>query len=160
MAWNCSSHCCAVEEPFPQIWGSPWPLMHSRPCDQVDSQGGVPRPCPDKLIIVQVCLWTGYIQTARQNRTRQSQMKKPLVLSGFLDQKFAGNLKEVAQIVPDNTKTSLCLPKRHNLVLSGTIWPTCFKFPANFWSRKPDRTSHFLVLLRLGQFCLACLALV
>ena len=83
-----------------------------------------------------------------------------LVLFGFLHQKFAGNLKEVAQILPDTTKTSLCLPKRQNLVLSGTIWPTCFKFPANFWCRKPDRNSHFLVLLCLGRFCLAFLVLV
>ena len=82
---------------------------------------------------------------ARQNRPRRSQTKKWLVLSGFLHQKFAGNLKEVAQIVPDNTKTSLCLPKRQNLVLSGTIWPTCFKFPANFWSREPDKVCNLII---------------
>ena len=40
------------------------------------------------------------------------------------------------------------------------LWPTSFKFPANFWSRKPDRTSHFLVWLRLGPFFLADLVLV
>ena len=89
-----------------------------------------------------------------------ARQKKLLVLSGILDQKFVGNFKEVDQIVPDSTRISLCLHKRHNLVLSGTIWPTSFKFPANFWCRKPDRTSHFLVWLRLGRFCLACLVLV
>ena len=39
--------------------------------------------------------WLHKAQTARQNRTRQSQMKKLPDLSGFLDKKFAGNLKEV-----------------------------------------------------------------
>ena len=60
--------------------------------------------------------------------------KISLVLSGFLDQEFAGNLKEVDQIAPDNTR--FC--QHQILVLSGTIWSTCFKFPTNFWSRKPD----------------------
>jgi len=31
-------------------------------------------------------------------------MKKFLVLSGFLDQRFAGNLKEVGQIAPDSAR--------------------------------------------------------
>ena len=35
--------------------------------------------------------WLHQAQTARQNHARWSQMKKLLVLSGFLDQKFAGN---------------------------------------------------------------------
>ena len=39
--------------------------------------------------------WLHQAQTARQNHTRQSQMKKLLVLSGFMDQKFAGNLEKV-----------------------------------------------------------------
>ena len=46
--------------------------------------------------------WLHQAQIARQNRTRQSQMKQLLVLSGFVDQKFAGNLKEVGQIVPNS----------------------------------------------------------
>ena len=88
--------------------------------------------------------WLHQAQTARQNHARRSQMKKLLVLSGFLDQKFAGNLKEVGQIVPDSVRILLCLQKRQNLVLSGSIWPASFNFPSNFWSRKPDRTSNFL----------------
>ena len=63
--------------------------------------------------------WLHQAQTARQNHARRSQMKKLPVLSSFLDQKFAGNLKEVAQIVPDNTKTSLCLQKKTE---SGFVW--------------------------------------
>ena len=42
-------------------------------------------------------------------------MKKLLVLSGFLDQKFAGNLKENGQIVPDSVRILLFLKK-------GRIW--------------------------------------
>ena len=45
--------------------------------------------------------WLHQAQTARQNHTRQSQTKKLLVLSDFLNQKFAGTLKEVNQIVPE-----------------------------------------------------------
>ena len=51
--------------------------------------------------------WLHQAQTARQNHARRSQMKKLLVLSGFLDQKFAGNLKEVGQIVPDSVRILL-----------------------------------------------------
>ena len=80
--------------------------------------------------------------------------------NGWFYQRFAGNFKKVVPMMPDSTRISLCLKKRQNLVLSGTIWPTSLKFPTNFWCRKPDRTSHFLVLLRLGRFYLVCLALV
>ena len=55
--------------------------------------------------------WLHQAQTARQNCTRQSHMKKLLVLSGFLDQKFAGNLREVGQVVPNSARISLCLQK-------------------------------------------------
>ena len=60
--------------------------------------------------------------------------KKWLDLPGFLGKKFAGNLKDVGQIKPDNAK----LVKSEILALSGTIWPSSFKFPANFWSMKPS----------------------
>ena len=46
-------------------------------------------------------------------------MKKLLVLSGFLDQKFAGNLKKVGQIVPDSVRILLCLQKETE---SGVVW--------------------------------------
>ena len=81
--------------------------------------------------------------------------KKLLVLSGFLDQKLEGKLKEAGQIEPDNTRFCLFCKQSKILTLSGTIWPTSFKFPANFWSRKPDRTSNFFIWLRLAWFCLA-----
>jgi len=51
--------------------------------------------------------WLHQAQAARQNHARRSQMKKLLVPSGFLDQKFEGNLKEVGQIVPDSVKILL-----------------------------------------------------
>ena len=63
--------------------------------------------------------WLHQAQTARQNHTRRSQTKKLLVLSGFLDQKFEGNLKEVGQIVPDSARISLCLQKKTE---SGVVW--------------------------------------
>ena len=63
--------------------------------------------------------WLHQAQIARQNHARWSQMKKLLVLSGFLDQKFAGNLKEVGQIVPDSVRILLCLQKETE---SGVVW--------------------------------------
>ena len=63
--------------------------------------------------------WLHQAQTARQNHARRSQMKKLLVLSGFLDQKFAGNLKEVGQIVPDSVRILLCLQKETEC---GVVW--------------------------------------
>ena len=51
--------------------------------------------------------WLHQAQIARQNHTRRSQMKKLLVPSGFLDQKFEGNLKEVGQIVPNSVRILL-----------------------------------------------------
>ena len=45
------------------------------------------------------------------DEARRSQTKKWLVLSGFLHQKFAGNLKQVGQIVPDNTRFCLFVNK-------------------------------------------------
>ena len=92
--------------------------------------------------------WLHQAQTARQNHARRSQMKKLPVLSSFLDQKFAGNLKEVAQIVPGNTKTSLCLQKRQNLVLSGTIWPTSLQTSGAGSQIEP---AIFFVWLRLAS---------
>ena len=63
--------------------------------------------------------WLHQAQIARQNPTRHSQMKKLLVLSGFLHQKFAEKLKEVGQS-PDCPRA----PEFHfvykNLVLSGS----------------------------------------
>ena len=53
--------------------------------------------------------WLHQAQTARQNRTRQSQMKKLQGMSGSLDQNFAGNLKEVSQIVPESARILICL---------------------------------------------------
>ena len=55
--------------------------------------------------------WYGYTKTrqARQNRPRRSKTKKWLVLSGFLDQTFTGNFKEVDQLMPDSTRISLCV---------------------------------------------------
>ena len=52
--------------------------------------------------------WYGYTEArqTRQNLTRQSKTNKWLVLSGFLHQMFAGNLKEVGQLgqfMPDST---------------------------------------------------------
>ena len=63
--------------------------------------------------------WLHQAQTARQNHARRSQMKKLPVLSSFLDQKFAGNLKEVGQIVPDSIRILLCLQKETE---SGVVW--------------------------------------
>ena len=63
--------------------------------------------------------WLHQAQTTRQNHARWSQMKNLLVLSGFLDQKFVGNLKEVGQIVPDSARISICLQKVPN---SGVVW--------------------------------------
>ena len=45
-----------------------------------------------------------------------------------MDQKFAGNLKEIGLNEPDNTRLRLL---SEIMVLSDTIWPTSFKFPAN-----------------------------
>ena len=63
--------------------------------------------------------WLHQAQTARQNHARRSQMKKLLVPSGFLDQKFEGNLKEVGQIVPDSVRILLWLQKETE---SGVVW--------------------------------------
>ena len=63
--------------------------------------------------------WLHQAQTTRQNHARWSQMKNLLVLSGFLDQKFVGNLKEVGQIVPDSIRILLCLQKETE---SGVVW--------------------------------------
>ena len=63
--------------------------------------------------------WLHQAQTARQNHARRSQMKKLPVLSSFLDQKFAGNLKEVGQIVPGSVRILLCLQKGTE---SGAVW--------------------------------------
>ena len=63
--------------------------------------------------------WLHQVQIARQNPTRHSQMKKQLVLSGFLHQKFAEKLKEVGQIVPESGRISLCLQKETK---SGFVW--------------------------------------
>ena len=85
-------------------------------------------------------LWTGYVHqahTTRQNRTWQSQMKRLLVLSGFLDQKFAGNLEEVGQIVPVSARISLCLQKE---MLSGVVWHVGW-LHLSFWSRLSFRLS-------------------
>ena len=48
--------------------------------------------------------WLHQAQIARQISTRHSQMKKLLVLSGFLHQKFAEKLKEIGQIIPDSAR--------------------------------------------------------
>ena len=103
-------------------------------------------------------LWCpGYTkaQTARQNHARRSQTKN----CWFYLVSWTKNLKEnwrklarLSQTTPDSV--SFCNQSKI-LTLSGTIWPTSFKFPANFWSRKPDRTSNFFVWLRLAWFCLA-----
>ena len=57
--------------------------------------------------------WCGYTKArqARQNHPRRSKTKKWLVLSGFMDQKFAGNFKKVVQMMQDSTRISLCLKK-------------------------------------------------
>ena len=34
---------------------------------------------------------------------------------------------------------------------SGVVWHNLANFPTNFWCRKPDRTSHFFVWLRLAS---------
>ena len=92
--------------------------------------------------------WYGYTKArqTRQNCPRRSKTKIWLVLSGYLDQKFEGNLKEVAQIVPDNTKTSLCLQKKDRiwccLAQSGQLVSSFLQTsgagsqiePAIFWS--------------------------
>ena len=100
--------------------------------------------------------WYGYTEArqTRQNLTRQSKTNKWLVLSGFLHQMFAGNLKEVGQlgqIMPDSTRLCLLCKQREIRVLPDTIWSASLKMPTNFWSRKIDRTSNFLVLLCLGR---------
>ena len=61
-------------------------------------------------------------------------------------------LARLSQTTPDSV--SFCNQSKI-LTLSGTIWPTSFKFPSNFWSRKPDGTSNFFIWLRLAWFCLA-----
>ena len=60
--------------------------------------------------------WLHQAQTARQNHARRSQMKKLLVLSGFLDQKFAGNLKEVSISFETNLKKNDLLEFFENLL--------------------------------------------
>ena len=76
-------------------------------------------------------------------------MKKLLVLSGFLDQKFPGNLKEAGQIVPDSVRILLCLQKETE---SGVVWLNL----ANFLLvsgvpvvKEPDSNGQKKVWLRL-----------
>ena len=56
---------------------------------------------------------------------------------------------EGSQIVPDSTIfINFSFEKGwQNLFMSGSIWPTSFKFPANLWSRsgKQGRTSNFFI---------------
>ena len=52
-----------------------------------------------------------------------------LVLSGFLDQKFAGNLNEIGQIVTDSIRILLCLQKETE---SGVVWLNLASFPSIF----------------------------
>ena len=68
--------------------------------------------------------WYGYTKTrqARQNCPRRSQTKKWLVLSGFLHQKFAGNLKQVGQIVPDCARQHQNFPLFTKKTESGVVW--------------------------------------
>ena len=63
--------------------------------------------------------------------------------------------RKLARLYQTASEFYFVYKKRQNLVLSGSIWPASFKFPANFWSRKPDRTSNFFIWLRLAWFCLA-----
>ena len=91
---------------------------------------------------------------------RQSQTKKWLVLSGFLHQKFAGNFKKVVQMMPDSTRISLCLQKRQNLVLFGTIWPTSLQTSGAGSQTEPAIFLSGSVWLRLAWFCLVRLVLV
>ena len=75
-------------------------------------------------------------QTARQNLARQSQMRK----CWFCLASWAKNLQE--------TWRKLLLI--NFTLLTKAVWlnlANSFKFPANFWSRKLNRTSNFSVWL-------------
>ena len=108
--------------------------------------------------ILQTCIlmpWLHQAETVRQNHARRSQTKN----CWFYLVSWTKNLKEnwrklarLSQTTPDSV--SFCNQSKI-LTLSGTIWPTSFKFPSNFWSRKPDGTSNFFIWLRLAWFCLA-----
>ena len=117
---------------------------------------------PQDWLVLIVCLfdggsactmpWLHHSQDCQMCQTQPGE--KLLVLSGFQDQNIAGNLKEVCQTVP---KKTILLQKDR---IHGTIWPTSIKFPANFWTRKPDSTDNLFVRLRLASFCLPVCALV
>ena len=68
-------------------------------------------------------LWLHQDQTCQtkpcQTKPDRARPKKLLVLSGFPDQTFAGNLEEVGQVVPDSARISLCLQKETE---SGVVW--------------------------------------
>ena len=61
-------------------------------------------------------------QTSRQNHAIQSQMRKLLVpsVSGFLNQKFEGKLKEVGQIEPETIPDSVSFCKPSEILGSVT----------------------------------------
>ena len=58
-----------------------------------------------------------------------------------------------------NRRCVSCCKRNEILVLSGTIWPISFKFPSNFWSSKPNRTSIFFRLALSGAILYSCLGL-
>ena len=59
--------------------------------------------------------WLHQAQTARQNHARRSQMKKLLVLSGFLEQKFAGNLYQNFTLFTKRDRIWCCLAQSGQL---------------------------------------------
>ena len=94
-------------------------------------------------------------QKARQNHARRSQTKNCWFYLVSLTKNWKENWRKLArlsQTAPDSVP--FCKQSKI-LTLPGTIWPTSFKFPANFWSRKLDRTGNFFIWLRLAWFCLA-----
>ena len=63
-----------------------------------------------------------WLHQCPDHQTKSYKTQKLLVLN----QKLAGYLKEVALIVPDSARFSLCLPKRTESIV---FWPTSFQFP-------------------------------
>ena len=90
-------------------------------------------------------VWLHQDQTS-QTKSSQTEQDQKMAGSIWLPgpeicRKLKGSWPDYAR---QHQKFPLCLKKDRicYLVLSGTILTTSFKFPVNFWSRKPDRTSH------------------
>ena len=101
--------------------------------------------------------WLHQAQTARQNHARRSQMKKLLVLSGFLEQKFAGNLKEDGQIVPDSVRILLCLQKETECDVVWLNLASFLQFSCKLLVQEARQNQQ---LFYLARFCLVVWALV